>query len=226
VSTLTSTTATPVVDAPRRTSPALRARRGFLIASPVLAGIGCVIGAYADPAVGLEGQALWDLYTANPDPLQFKSLGFHWGYAFWIMPAMLIASYVRGKGAWLANIAAFLGFVGISTLPGLLFVDWYDSAAGQVYGPEAPARISQLIQDTMWGPAVFTTPGMVGFVLALPLAAVALWRAGKVFWWAPASVVAGFAAFFLSGITWWGCAITTLCFTVFSVALSRATRPA
>jgi hypothetical protein len=103
-------------------------------------------------------------------------------------------------------------------------VDWYDSAAGQVYGPEAPARISELIQDTMWGPAVFTTPGMIGFVLALPLAAVALWRAGKVSWWAPASVVAGFAAFFLSGITWWGCAITTVCFAVFSVALARATR--
>jgi hypothetical protein len=223
MSTLTSTTTTPVVDSPRRSSRALQARRGFLVASPVLAGIGCVIGAYADPAVGLEGQALWDLYTANPKPLQFKSLGFHWGYAFWIVPALLIASYVRGKGAWLANIAAFLGFVGISTLPGLLFVDWYDSAAGQVYGPEAPARIYQLMQDTMWGPAVFTTPGMVGFVLALPLAAVALWRAGKVSWWAPASVVAGFAAFILSGITWWGCAITTVCFTVFAVALARAT---
>ena len=226
MSTLTSTTTTPVVDSPPRTSRALQARRGFLIASPILAGIGCVVGAYADPAVGLEGQVLWDLYTANPDPLQVKSLGFHWGYAFWIVPALLIASYVHGNGSCLANLAAFLVFVGISTLPVLLFVDWYDSAAGQVYGPEAPARISQLMQDTMWGPAVFTTPGLVGFVLALPLAAVALWRAGKVSWWAAASVLAGFAAFTLSGITWWGCAITTLCFAVFSVALARATRPA
>ncbi len=33
---------------------------------------------------------------------------------------------------------------------------------------------------------------MVGFVLALPLAAVALWRAGKASWWAPVSVVAGY----------------------------------
>ena len=224
--TLTSTTTTPVVDSGSRTSRALGVRRAFLIASPVLAGIFCAIGAYADPAVNLEGQALWNLYTANPGPLQFKSLGFHWGYAFWIVPALLIASYVRGKGAWLANLAALLGFVEISTLPGLLFVDWYDSAAGQVYVADAPARISQLIQDTMWGPAVFTTPGMVGFVLALPLAAVALWRAGKASWWAPTSVVAGFAAFILSGITWWGCLITTACFAVFSVALARATRSA
>jgi hypothetical protein len=224
VSTLTSTTPTTVVDSPRRTSRALQARRGFLIASPVLAGIGCVIGAYADPAVGLEGPAVWELYTANPGPLQFKSLGFHWGYAFWIVPALLIASYVRGKGAWLANIAAFLGFVGISTLPGMLFVDWYDSAAGQIYGPEAPEKIFELVDRTMWGLPVFTMPGMVGFVLALPLAAVALWRAGRASWWAPASVVAAIAAFMLSGITWWGCVITTLCFAVFSVALARATR--
>jgi len=38
-------------------------------------------------------------------------------------------------------------------------------------------------------------------------------------------VVAGFAAFVLSGITWWGCAITTACFTVLAIALARATRP-
>jgi hypothetical protein len=225
VTTLTPTDTTLVADTPVTNSRALRVRRAFLVAS-ILAGIGCVIGAYADPAVGLEGPALWELYTANPDPLQVKSLGFHWGYAFWIVPALLIASYVRGKGAWLANIAAFLGFVGISTLPGLLAMDWYDSAAGQLYGPEAPEKIYELVEHTMWGLRVFTTPGMVGFVLALPLAAVALWRAGKASWWAPVSVVAGFAAFTLSGITWWGCLITTVCFAVFSVALARATRPA
>src|ERR687894_2130816 len=116
---LTPTTTSVVADPPPRTSRALGVRRAFLIASPVLAGIFCAIGAYADPAVGLEGQALWNLYTTNPDPLQFKSLGFHWGYAFWIVPALLIASYVCGKGAWLANIAAFLAFVGMTTLPGL-----------------------------------------------------------------------------------------------------------
>ena len=45
-----------------------------------------------------------------------------------------VSNVLARLGAWLA-IAACLGFVGISTLPGLLFVDWYDSAAGQVYGP-------------------------------------------------------------------------------------------
>ena len=83
---------------------------------------------------------MFEIYTDNPEPLQFKSLGFHWSYAFWIVPAFMAAAYVRGRGAWLANIAAFIGFVGMTTLPGLLFIDWYDSAIGQVYGVEAVDR--------------------------------------------------------------------------------------
>ena len=39
-----------------------------------------------------------------------------------------------------------------------------------------------------------------------------------------ATVVAGFAAFMASGVTWWGCGLTTVCFTVFAYALARATR--
>ncbi|MGZ8771351.1 MAG: hypothetical protein ACXWXJ_10165, partial [Aeromicrobium sp.] len=66
----------------------------------------------------------------------------------------------------------------------------------------------------------------VGLMLALPLTAITLWRAGLVRWWALAAVVAGLLAFMLSNVMWWGAAITTICFAVFSVALHRATRPA
>ncbi|MGN6578279.1 MAG: hypothetical protein ACTHKG_21600 [Nocardioides sp.] len=207
-------------------SKALAARRWFLVAAPVLAGLFAIIGAYADPGAGTSGEAMWRIYTANPDRLQFKSLGFHWSYAFWIAPALLIAPYVRGRGAWLANVTAFVGFAGMTTLPGLLFVDWYDSAIGQLYGVDAVSGVNQLMTDTMWGPQVFITPGIAGLMLALPLTAITLWRAGLVRWWALAAVVGGFAAFMLSNVMWWGCAITTVCFAVFSVALHRATRPA
>lgn len=205
-----------------RSSSALSARRWFLVVAPVLAGLFAIVGAYADPAVGLDGKRLWELYAENPDRLQFKSLGFHWAYAFWIVPAMLVAPYVRGRGAWLATITAFVGFVGLSTLPGLLFLDWYDSAIGQVYGVEGNQAVDEQMQD-MWGIPVFAVPGLVGFVLALPLTAITLWRAGLARWWALVAVLAGFAAFVLSGITWWGCVLTTLCFALFSVALFRAT---
>jgi len=208
-----------------RPSRAVAARRWFVVASPVLAGMFAVVGAVADPAAGQAGREMYEIYTANPEPLQFKSLGFHWSYAFWIGPALLLAAYVKGRGAWLANIAALVGFAGMTTLPGLLFVDWYDSAIGQMYGVDAIERVNEHMGATMWGIPVFTAPGILGLVLALPLASAALWRAGLVRWWAPLSVVAGFAAFMLSNVTWWGCAITTVCMTVFAVALERATRP-
>ena len=77
---------------------------------------------------------MYKIYIANPEPLQFKSLGYHWSYAFWIVPALLAAAYVRGRGAWLANIAAFLGLRRHDHPARPAVVDWYDSAIGQVYG--------------------------------------------------------------------------------------------
>jgi hypothetical protein len=205
-------------------SSALAARRAFLVAAPVLAGLFAIVGAYADPAAGIMDDRLYAIYADNPEPLQFKSLGFHWSYAFWIAPALLVAPYVRGRGAWLANVTAFIGFAGMTTLPGLLFIDWYDSALGQLYGDDAPARVFDLMNQ-MWAVDVFRLPGIAGFVLALPLTALTLWRAGLVRWWAIVPVVAGFLAFMLSNVMWWGAAITTICFAVFSVILARATRP-
>jgi len=226
----TSTASAPAAPMSEQTSsknghaPAIAARRWFLVASPVLAGLFAILGAANDPAVGLDGQRLYERYAANPEPLQLKSLGFHWAYAFWMAPAMLLTPYIRGRGAWLANVAAVLGFAGIATLPGLLFIDWYDSAVGQVAGPETTAEVAQ-VMESMWGVPVFTLPGIVGLMLALPLVALAGWRAGVVRWWGPFAVVAGFAAFTLSGVTWWGCAITTVCFCVFAYTLARGITP-
>jgi hypothetical protein len=225
MTTLTATTdlVQEPADGPRR-SRALAVRRGFLIAAPVLAGIFAVIGAYADPAAGISGQKMFEIYTANPERLQFKSLGFHWSYAFWIAPALLAAAYVRGRGAWIANVAALIGFAGMTTLPGLLFSDWYDSAIGQVYGADAVSAVQDKMGDTMWGVPVFTLPGIFGLLLALPLISIALWRGGVVRWWAFVAVVAGTAAFMFSNVMWWGCVITTVCFTVFSYGLAKGTK--
>ena len=211
--------------APDRRSTALSARRWFLIAAPVLAGLFAVVGAAADPAAGLNGNRLYELYAQNPEPLQLKSLGLHWSYAFWIAPALLIAPLVRGRGAWLANVTALVGFVGMTTLPGLLFVDWYDSAVGQQFGVEGNVAVNERM-EAMWGIVVFTTPGVVGLLLSLPLTALTVWRAGLARWWVLVPVAAGYAAFIASGISWWGCALMTLCFAAFAVLLARATRPA
>ena len=207
-----------------RRGTGLAVRRWFLVAAPVLAGLFAILGAAADPAVGQDGLALYRKYAANPEPLQFKSLGFHWSYSFWLVPPLLIASLVRGRGVWLANIGALLGFVGISTLPGLLFVDFYDSAIGQVGGAQLTVQVNEVMEG-MWGVPALVTPGLVGFVLAPPVAALAAWRAGIVRWWGVVAVVAGFLAFGLSGVAVWGTVLTTLCFTVFALELARGTRP-
>lgn len=216
MSTITEPVAAPEI----RTGAALSFRRAALIAAPVLAGLFAIVGATADPAVGQNGVELWTKYAADPDSLQFKSFGFHWSYAFWLLPALLLAGMIRQRGVWLANVAGVLGFVGISTLPGLLVVDFYDSAIGQVAGVQTTQQVNETMEG-MWAIQAIVQPGLIGFLLALPFAVAAAWRAGLVRWWAFAAVVAGQAAFMLSGVTAWGCALTTACFAILSYALAR-----
>jgi hypothetical protein len=202
----------------------LRVRRYALLALPVLAGICLTVGAVADPAAGIDGDRMYELYAEHPDALQIKSLAFHWAYAFWIGTAFVVAGLVRGRGVWLANLAGVLGFAGMTTLPGLLFGDWVDSATGQLWGVEGVNAMHDRMAEISWGMPIFQLPGFAGLVLALPIAAFALWRARIVRWWAPVSVIAAFAAFMISYATWPGCVVATACLTVFSVALARGTR--
>jgi hypothetical protein len=202
----------------------VRIRRHALVALPVLAGVCLVVGAAADPAAGISGDKMFKLYAEHPDALQVKSLAFHWAYAFWIGTALLVAGRVRGRGVWLANIAGVLAFAGMTTLPGLLFADWVDSATGQLWGVEGVNAMHDRVEAISWGFPYFQLPGLAGLVLALPIAALALWRAGVVRWWAPLSVVAAFVAFIASSVTWPGCLVATACFAVFSVELARGTR--
>jgi hypothetical protein len=209
----------------RRPSRALGLRRGFLVAAPVLAGLFATVGAVADPAAGLTGDPMLQIYFDNPERLQLKSLGYHWAYAFWIVPAMLIVPLVRARGAWLATVTGFVGFVGVATMPGLLLSDWFDSAVGQAHGLAGHHAMTQAMEG-MWGIPVFTAPGIVALFLALPLAMVTLWRAGLARWWGLVAAVAAIGAFLGSSSTWPGTAIATLFLAVVSVAFYRATDPA
>lgn len=200
---------------------ALSLRRWFLIAAPILAGIFAIVGAVADPAVGQDGRVLYEKYAASPDPLQWKSFGFHWSYAFWTIAAFILAAAIRNRGVWLANVAALLAFVGATTLPGLLVVDFYDSAIGQVAGVGTTEQVDAVLQD-MWAIKAIAAPGMIGAFLALPLATLAAWRAGYVRWWAFAAVVGGLAVFMLSSVTVWGTALMTVLFGVLSYAIVRS----
>lgn len=198
------------------------ARRWFLIASPVLAGLLAVAGAAADPAVDLDGPELYRLYADNPEALQFKSLSYHFSYAFWGVAALLLAWSVRARGAWLANVAVLLAFLGATTLPGFLLADFYDSGIGQEFGVEGAVAVEEAMSD-MWALLVMEISGVAGFLLCLPVAALAAWRGGLVPWWAPVAVVAGIGGgFFVVGVNVPGALIMTVGFAVLSTALARS----
>ena len=199
-------------------------RRGFFVASPILAGVLLLAATIADPGAGSTGQEMNEAYTNNPTALQWHSLILHWSYAFWGVTAFMAAAYVRSRGVVLANIGAFLGFIGMTTLPGIVAMDWYDSSVGQVYGVDAVASLHERMDANLWALPFFATPGIIGILLCMPVAAAALWRGGVVRWWSFAAALAGTATFIGSGVTVWGVSLTAVFFTVLGVDLARGTR--
>jgi hypothetical protein len=218
-----ATTTTPSA-APR--SSAITARRGLLVAAPVLAAAFTIVGAVGDPAAGINGSEMLKIYIENPSPLQWKSTGYHWAYAFWILPAFLGAALVRGKGAWLANVAAMLAFAGMVTLPGMLITDWYASAIGHEFGLEGTQAVESYMESTMWGVPGFGIAAMAGFVIGVPLSVVALIRGGLVRWWTLLAVIVPLVALFVSQGAVWGGVICAAGLLVWAYSLRGAVRKA
>ena len=213
-------TSVPVAE-PAGRSTALEFRRWVLIAAPVVAGLLAIGGAVADPAMDLDGEAMYRIYAEQPDPLQWKSTLYHFSYAVWGLAALMLAAAVRRRGSWLANGAGVLAFLGISTLPGLLFVDFYDSAIGQRFGVEGTLAVEG-VMESMWGPQVMAGSGIVGFLLCLPVAALAAWRAGLLRWWGALAPIVGIGVGLLlvgANVLGWG--LVTLGFAVLSFGLAR-----
>lgn len=205
------------------TSSALAVRRWVPILVPALAGILCLIATVADPAAGMEDEELFRRYAADTDALSVHTLALHFGYGLWVLFALLVPTLVRGRGAWVANAAALLGFLGITTLPGLVFSDFIMVGVTQEFGAAGTMAASERT-DALWGVSAFLISGMPAAILAPVVAAAALWRAGVLSWWGFLLPVVAFAGYFASGATWWGGAVMAAALTAFSVVLSRALR--
>ena len=218
------TSLAPVRAAVSSSSPALAVRRWVLIAAPVVAGLLAMGGAVADPAMNLDGAAMYEVYAANPDAVQWKSLLYHFSYAVLGLAALMLAAAVRRRGAWLANVAGLLGVLGISSIPGFLIIDFYDSAIGREFGVEGTLAVERTMEP-MWGLQVMVVSGMVGFLLCLPVAVLAAWRAGLLRWWGALAPIAGLGIGVMvvgANVLGWG--LMTLGFAVLSVALARVDR--
>ncbi len=218
-----TTPAAPPAGAAAAAPVALTWRRWALVLSPVIGGALLTAGVAIDPGAGLTGREMYEAYGAEAGPMQVHSNLLHWGYGLWGISALVISGLVRGKGAWLANLAFVFGFAGIITLPGLLFIDFYDSAITQVYGADGALEVTKVL-DQMWVVAAFAIPGSLGLIIGPVLAAIALARAGLARWWAPVLVFMAFVAFNVSGSLWWGGLIMTGLLGVYAAVLYGATR--
>lgn len=214
---------------PTRAEPAgasaLAARRWLLVVAPALTGVLAVLGAAADPYTG-NGAALYEAYADDPDSLQVKALAYHFAYLFWGLAALLLAGLVRRRGSWIANVAGVLALLGITTMPGFVLADFYDSSIGALFGVDGALQVEDRMEG-MWALAVLASSGALGLVLALPVAAFAAWRAGLLAWWGAVAATAGIVVgFFVLGPTVVAGLVLTAGFVVLSVALARVDREA
>jgi hypothetical protein len=158
--------------------------------------------------------------ASDPDALNFKSLGYHFAYTIWLAAALGVVGLVRRRGSWLANVAGVLAILGISSIPGFLVSDFIDSAMGRLVGIDETVRVGEAVEE-QWGLAVMAVPGFAGLVLALPLAAIAAWRAAQLPWWGAVSVIAGMAMFIGFDATLAGNVLLTVALAVFAAALTK-----
>jgi hypothetical protein len=169
---------------------ALRVRQAALVAAPILAAILIVAGFFLDPAIDESGRELAREYAENPGREQVSAVVFHFAFALLAIPAVALIVAVRGRGAWLSNVAAFFAVLGMTTLPGFLITDFYDIAIYGELGGDAWDAVDDRLEELPGAAVVFVT-GFFGFVLTLPVALLAAWRAGLLHWWPALLIFAG-----------------------------------
>jgi hypothetical protein len=160
------------------------------VAAPVLAALLIVAGFFLDPAIDKSGRELAAEYAAHPGREQVSALSFHFAFALLAIPAVALIVAVRDRGAWLANLAALLAFLGMTTLPGFLLTDFYDIAIYGALGGDAWDAVDDRLNELSGATVMFLT-GFFGFALTLPVALLAAWRAGLLPWWTSPLLLAG-----------------------------------
>lgn len=111
-------------------------------------------------------------------------MAFHFAFVMWAPIVFAFVGLIRGRGAWLANIAAVLATLGATTLPGFLLGDFYDIAIYGELGGDAWDQVNDRIEELPGAMVLFIT-GFLGFMLSLPLVLFAAWRGGLVAAWVP-----------------------------------------
>jgi hypothetical protein len=182
-------------------STAFTVRRLAVVTAAGLSWTLVVISMLFDPAPSADGRDLVAAYARDSAAAGIHTNLIHYGFAL-LAPAVYgMVGLVRGRGAWLANLAALLAVVGLSTLPGLVMLDLATTAAVQVSDVDTALAASAQL-DSMPAFVAIVAVAFPAAVLAVPVAVAALWRAGLVHGSvAGAGVVAALAPNIAP--TWW-----------------------
>ena len=164
-----------------------------MILAALLSGTLVFVSMLVDPVPDARGEALIRGYSAHPLLQGIHTNLIHYGYALFAPVAYALVGLVRGRGAWLANLAGLLAVLGLSTLPGLVVADYHDVATANVAG----LGVAGAAADAVGGLPGFLPlllPALASAALALPLATVAAWRAGVLPAWVPLALVVATAS--------------------------------
>ncbi len=138
-----------------------------VVAAPVLAGIFLTVGAVADPAAGLAGDKMIEIYADNPGPLRFKSLGYHWAYAFWIVRAVAKSQGMEGHqavydamdGMWGIPVFIAPGIIALVLALPLTMITLWRAGLARWWGLAAAvaAFASFMVSNATWPGTVLAT---------------------------------------------------------------------
>jgi hypothetical protein len=164
--------------------PALSFRRWAVILAAALSGVIVLISMLFDPAPDADGRELIQAYAANDRARGVHTNLIHYGFALFAPVAYAMVGLVRRRGAWIANLAGLLAVLGLSTLPGLVLIDYFSVAVEHVAGVEVAVNAQDAVEK-LPGFVAVTAPAFISSILAVPVATLALWRARLVAWWLP-----------------------------------------
>jgi hypothetical protein len=200
--------------------PALRIRRAAVIGAAGLSGVLVLISMFVDPAPEADGVEMVTGYASDLTASGLHTNLIHYGFALIAPVVFAMVALVRGRGAWLANAAGVLAIVGLTTLPGLVLLDFTSVATYLATDTETLAAVDREMEGMGWFLAI-VIPAFLSAMIALPLALAAMWRAGLVPGWLPLLAVATTATMQFAPVWWMGFGVNAATSLAVAVCLAR-----
>ena len=199
---------------------ALRIRRGAVIGAAGLSGVLVMASMVVDPAPDADGVEMVAGYASDLTASGLHTNLIHYGFALLAPVVFAMVALVRGRGAWLANVAGVLAILGLTTLPGLVLLDFTSVATLLGSDLETLAAVEKEMEGLGWFVAI-VAPAFLAAVLALPIAIAALWRAGLMPGFMPIAALLTALAMNVAPTWWLGFGINMVWMLVVAYYLAR-----